>query len=90
MVDFSLPNPEASDIDAVQAEHREGCRKAANWQTIDPAEDFLQAQPTGKMILGAITPVIEITGNDQWRVRIGKGFQIVGKRPQLLSSGVAE
>src|SRR5574343_1820247 len=68
MVDLGALDVEAADIDAIEAEHRHGGRKAARRHAAWAAEHFMQFQALGEVLAAPIAPVVEVAGDDQRRL----------------------
>ena len=80
----------APHVDAVETKQRQGGRKTARWPVVVSGKDFGHAQANGQQVMGAIAPVVEITGNQQWRICRNGGFNMSGQCIVLVAPRASE
>ena len=66
-MDLRVPHAEASDVDPVEPQHRDGTRESARGTAASVVERLVQAEPSRKQVIGVIAPVVEVAADDQRR-----------------------
>ena len=61
-------DPEAADIDAVETKQWQLARIAAGRASVIPAEYFLEPEAGGQLVVGVVSPVVEVAGDDEGRI----------------------
>ena len=82
-MDRHLINMKTPDINAIKAKHRQDRRETFHRGTRATPEDFDQTKPLRQQILGAIAPIVEISGNDQRRAGIDVLLEVTRQRRHL-------
>ena len=65
-------DPEAADIDAVETKQWQLARIAAGRASVIPQNTSLEPEAGGQLVVGVVSPVVEVAGDDEGRITGGE------------------